>query len=101
MNFLKTAAAAAISIALLSGCNDNDVEYVNHTEVKVAAYNLSFDRATFADLVAEMALASSEQQTLVDAYLLDRDAMEPTDKTTAEKVIQIRNVAAIIQKNRP
>ncbi|ABZ77125.1 conserved hypothetical protein [Shewanella halifaxensis HAW-EB4] len=101
MKLLKTAAALAVSVALLTGCNDDDVKYVDHTEVKIATYNLSFDRNTFADLVAEMALTSAEQTALVSAYIEDREAMEPADKTTAEKVIQIRNVAAIIQKNRP
>jgi len=101
MKILKTAAALAVGVALLTGCNDDDVKYVDHTEVKIAAYNLSFDRATFADLVAEMAITSAEQKTLVDAYLADPDAMELVDKTTAEKIIQIRNVAAIIQKTRP
>ncbi|GIU04307.1 succinyl-CoA synthetase subunit alpha [Shewanella sp. c952] len=101
MKILKTAAALAVGVALLTGCNDDDVKYVDHTEVKIAAYNLSFYRAIFADLVAEMAITSAEQKTLVDAYLADRDAMDPADKTAAEKVIQIRNVAAIIQKTRP
>ncbi|QLE85341.1 endonuclease/exonuclease/phosphatase family protein [Shewanella sp. Scap07] len=102
MKLLKSAAALAVGLALLTGCNnDDDIKYVDHTEVKIAAYNLSFDRATFADLVAEMAIAADQQNILVAAYLEDRDAMEPADKATAEKVIQIRNVAAIIQKTRP
>ncbi|GIU49335.1 succinyl-CoA synthetase subunit alpha [Shewanella sairae] len=101
MKLLKTAAALAVGVALLTGCNDDDVKYVDHTEVKIATYNLSFDRNTFEDLVAEMALTSAQQTALVETYLEDRDAMAPADKTTAEKVIQIRNVAAIIQKTRP
>jgi len=90
--------ALVVSAALLAGCNDTD--YVQPTEVKIATYNLSFDRGTFEDLVAEMQVAPAKQKELVTAYLngtIDSDA----DKLTAEKVIQIRNVAAVIQKNRP
>lgn len=46
-----------------------------------------------------MQIEPAQQAALVTAYLDGSIAAE--DKTTAEKVIQIRNVAAIIQKNRP
>ncbi|PFG45452.1 endonuclease/exonuclease/phosphatase family protein [Vibrio sp. ES.051] len=100
MKMLKTPLALLIGAALLSGCDD-DTEYVTvaPSEVKIATYNLSFDRATFEDLVAEMQIEPAQQTTLVNSYL-DATIAE-NDKAIAEKVIQIRNVAAIIQKNRP
>ena len=100
MKYIKTPLALLVGAALLTGCND-DTEYVDvqPKEVKIATYNLSFDRSTFEDLVAEMQVEPAKQTELVTAYLDGTIADE--DKTMAEKVIQIRNVAAIIQKNRP
>ncbi|ELH4836769.1 endonuclease/exonuclease/phosphatase family protein [Vibrio harveyi] len=100
MKYIKTPLALLIGAGLLTGCND-DTEYVNvqPKEVKIATYNLSFDRYTFEALVAEMQVEPAKQTRLVTAYLDKSIAAE--DKAMAEKVIQIRNVAAIIQKNRP
>ena len=81
--------------ARFDGCRIKD----QVRDVKIATFNLSFDRKTFENLVAEMLIEPLEQDELVTAYLdgiLIGDA-----KITAEKVIQIRNVAAIIQKNQP
>ena len=84
---------------LLTKCDGMNVKTFEPKDVKIATFNLSFDRKTFENLVAEMLIEPVEQNELVKDYLngiLIEDA-----KTTAEKVIQIRNVAAIIQKNRP
>ncbi|MFA0284815.1 endonuclease/exonuclease/phosphatase family protein, partial [Vibrio sp. 10N.222.55.F12] len=62
-------------------------------------YNLSFDRKTFEALVAEMQIEPNAQAMLVSDYL--DNTISAADKETAAKVIQIRNVAAVIQKNRP
>ncbi|MGR5209437.1 endonuclease/exonuclease/phosphatase family protein [Vibrio rotiferianus] len=99
MKHFKTPLALLIGAALLTGCDDDDIKYVQPQDVKIATYNLSFDRSTFEDLVAEMQVEPVKQTELVTAYLDGTIADE--DKTMAEKVIQIRNVAAIIQKNRP
>lgn len=99
MKHFKTPLALLIGAALLTGCDDDDIKYVQPQDVKIATYNLSFDRSTFEDLVAEMQVEPAKQTELVTAYLDGTIADE--DKTIAEKVIQIRNVAAIIQKNRP
>ncbi|CAH1544230.1 Succinyl-CoA synthetase subunit alpha [Vibrio rotiferianus] len=99
MKHFKTPLALLIGAALLTGCDDDDIKYVQPQDVKIATYNLSFDRSTFEDLVAEMQVEPAKQTELVTAYLDGTIADE--DKTMAEKVIQIRNVAAIIQKNRP
>ncbi|SQH75791.1 conserved protein of unknown function, low identity with Succinyl-CoA synthetase subunit alpha [Shewanella benthica] len=105
MNFLKTAAAAAISIALLSGCNDetiinNPVEPTpDSTHVRFGTYNLSFDRSSFEQLAAEMALTAPEQDELMDKWF--DETLTEDELKVAEKVIQIRNVAAIIQTERP
>ncbi|NOH85780.1 endonuclease/exonuclease/phosphatase family protein [Vibrio sp. 03-59-1] len=108
MKLLKTTAALAITVALLAGCNDE--ETVNNylpdtpaptaTEVKIATYNLSFDRTTFELLVDEMMTKATDQQVLIDAWkagtLTDAD-----DISKALKIIQIRNIAATIQTERP
>ncbi|WP_112478986.1 endonuclease/exonuclease/phosphatase family protein [Vibrio variabilis] len=100
MKTIKTTLALLVGAVVLSGCNDSDKQAVAEpTQVKIATYNLSFDRATFADLVAEMQIAPETQQQLVTTYL--DGTIDDADKSRAEKVIQIRNVAAIIQKNRP
>lgn len=44
-----------------------------------------------------MQISPEAQTALVTAYL--DNTISDADKTTAEKVIQIRNVAAVIQKN--
>ncbi|KLV04618.1 succinyl-CoA synthetase subunit alpha [Photobacterium aquae] len=100
MKITKTSLALLVGAALLTGCND-DTEYVDvqAKEVKIATYNLSFDRKTFDALVAEMQVTPAQQTKLVAAYL--DGSISAEEKSTAEKVIQIRNVAAIIQKNRP
>ena len=67
--------------------------------LKIATYNLSFDRNTFAQLVTEMQVEPARQQTLVAAYLADK--IDQKDKKLAQNIIQIRNVAAVIQHNRP
>lgn len=101
MKSLKTSLALLIGSVLLSGCNTEDNVFIGQSsiDVKIATYNLSFDRATFEDLVAEMQVSPAEQAQLVTAYL-DK-SIAAADKSKAEKIIQIRNVAAIIQKNRP
>ncbi|WP_298942832.1 endonuclease/exonuclease/phosphatase family protein [uncultured Psychromonas sp.] len=98
MELLKTAAAAAISVALLAGCND-DSNTTTSTDVRVATYNLSFDRNSYEDLVEEMQITKAEQDALMTKWF----AGELTDEelATTEKVIQIKNVAAIIQTERP
>lgn len=100
MKTIKTTLALLVGAVVLSGCNESDKQTMAEpTQVKIATYNLSFDRATFADLVAEMQIAPETQQRLVTTYL--DGTIDDADKSQAEKVIQIRNVAAIIQKNRP
>ncbi len=105
MKLLKTAAAAAISMALLSGCNDdttiiNPVEPTpDATNVRFSTYNLSFDRSTFEELVKEMQITAPEQEVLMQGWF--DETLTDAELKVAEKVIQIRNVAAIIQTERP
>ena len=104
MNFLKTAAAAAISIALLSGCNDETTniyppEPTEPTTVRFATYNLSFDRSSFEELVTEMQIPALEQEALMTKWF--DDDLTDDERKVVEKIIQIRNVAAIIQTERP
>lgn len=93
MKVLKMGLVLALSVLALVGCKDG--------RVKMASFNLSFDRSTFEQLADEMQTPPGKQKKLVRAYMDDKDAMAPEDRTKAEKIIQIRNMAAIIQANRP
>ncbi|MGR5063948.1 endonuclease/exonuclease/phosphatase family protein [Photobacterium sp. DNB22_13_2] len=96
----KTFIAAAIALAALSGCNSSD-SVSTYTEARFATFNLSFDRASYEDLVAEMSLTREEQSELIKRYTSDDASLTEEEGETAEKVIQIRNVAEIIQRVRP
>lgn len=110
---LKTSLALAISTTLLFGCGDettnNYYPEVPQPEVpqptpvdskgRIAVFNLSFDRYTYEDLVAEMKLTKPEQDALIKGW--QDKTLSDEDNATALKVIQIRNVAAIIQTERP
>ncbi|MFA0001482.1 endonuclease/exonuclease/phosphatase family protein [Vibrio lentus] len=98
MKIIKPLITLSISSILLTGCG-SETEYIPQEQIKLATYNLSFDRNTFRDLVTEMQIEPNEQARLVTDYLNNR--LNGAEKEKASKVIQIRNVAAIIQKNRP
>lgn len=74
MKMLKTSLALAISTSLLFGCGDETTNNYypqeptvpSSTEAKIAVFNLSFDRYTYEDLVAEMKLTKPEQDALVE-----------------------------------
>ena len=113
MKMLKTSLALAISTTLLFGCGDettnNYYPEVPKPEVpqptpvdskgRIAVFNLSFDRYTYEDLVAEMKLTKPEQDALIKGW--QDKTLSDEDNATALKVIQIRNVAASIQTERP
>lgn len=100
MKLKKSFLALLTSVSLLTACHDDTTSMTTYpSNVKVAAFNLSFDRNTFEELVKEMQIPPAEQTNLVTQYLAG--SISEADKTTAAKVIQIRNTAAIIQQNRP
>ncbi|WP_144213557.1 endonuclease/exonuclease/phosphatase family protein [Shewanella donghaensis] len=105
MKVLKTAAAIAVSVALLTGCNDETNNYYPEeptpetTNVKIGTYNLSFDRSSYAALVEEMRITAADQDALMEKWF--SGTLTDDEKAVAEKIIQIRNVAAIIQTERP
>ncbi|PKG37656.1 endonuclease/exonuclease/phosphatase family protein [Psychromonas sp. Urea-02u-13] len=113
MTFLKTLTAVAISVALLAGCNNdsnvvkpiepaeptNPIEPPAATNVRFATYNLSFDRSSLQELTTEMQISATEQEALMSKWF--KGELTTDELKVAEKVIQIRNVAAIIQTERP
>jgi hypothetical protein len=113
MTFLKTLTAVAISVALLAGCNNDSnvvkpiepaepthpIEPPVATNVRFATYNLSFDRSSLQELTTEMQISATEQETLMSKWF--KGELTTDELKVAEKVIQIRNVAAIIQTERP
>lgn len=103
MKFFKTAVPLSLSLALLLGCQLQLSPGGSSLEdtVKIASFNTSFDRKWLGNLIDEMQLSHAKQQTLVDAYVLDKNNMSSSNREKAENIIKIRNVAAIIQINRP
>ncbi|MEF1341960.1 endonuclease/exonuclease/phosphatase family protein, partial [Vibrio rotiferianus] len=76
MKHFKTPLALLIGAALLTGCNDDTTNNYYPSEppataakeVKFAAFNLSFDRNTYEDLVEEMKLTVEEQDLLIQGW---------------------------------
>ena len=69
--------------------------------LRMATFNLSFDRNSFEELVEQMGIPHFTQESMVEQYRngdLDDDEVA---KKRAEQVIQIRNVAEIIQRVKP
>ena len=99
MEFLKTALAATISIALLTGCNDDSSSNTAPSNVRFATYNLSFDRSSYETLVTEMQISSTDQEVLMNKWFSGE--LTDEEREVVEKIIQIKNVAAIIQTERP
>ncbi|MFB2864305.1 endonuclease/exonuclease/phosphatase family protein [Aeromonas sp. MdU4] len=101
-NINKTLLAAAISLGMLAGCTsdtDNNEAKDPNSMVRFATFNLSFDRTAAGMLSGELALTRSAQDELL-ARLAD-GSLSGAEKTKALNVQQIRNVAEIIQRNRP
>ena len=67
--------------------------------LRVATFNLSFDRGDFEKLKKQMAYGRTQQQQMIDKWKADE--LSGDEKTEAENVIQIRNIAEIIQRTRP
>lgn len=98
MKFARNVIAASIALAALTGCNDND-SAKNYTEARFATYNLSFDRVSYKELVAEMTLSRQQQDNYLVAF--HQGVLDAAQQKTAKNIIQIRNVAETIQRTRP
>ncbi|GIU40389.1 endonuclease/exonuclease/phosphatase family protein [Shewanella colwelliana] len=61
MKLLKTAAAIAVSVALLAGCNSSDDNNTQSETVRFATYNISFDRTEAGKIYEELAAGESQQ----------------------------------------
>lgn len=107
MNVKKTllATVLASSAILLSGCNDDTTPAP--MDVKFASFNVSFavdgDAAeNYQRWLDYFSTTPEEQDSLIAAWKQDvANGTESADHLKAERVIQMRNIAAIIQKNRP
>ncbi|MGL5732851.1 MAG: endonuclease/exonuclease/phosphatase family protein [Metamycoplasmataceae bacterium] len=91
--------------ASCSSSTDDKVEETIEKDVKVAAFNISFatdgdSNETYQRWFDYMSINRAEQDRLVKK-IKDGVEMEPAEKVLAERVVQVRNIAAIIQKNRP
>lgn len=109
----KTLLSALLSSFFLLGCNSDDTVTVPEPTpvqgVKFAQFNLAFaidndPTENYQRWVGYMALTVAEQNALIDAWKLDVESGSVANEEQhllAERVIQIRNIAAIIQQNRP
>ncbi|MCW8328680.1 endonuclease/exonuclease/phosphatase family protein [Photobacterium sp. SDRW27] len=101
MKFARSVIAASIALAALTGCNSDNSTTETYTEARFATYNLSFDRDTYEDLVFEMSMTRDDQTALINRYKNNDESLTEAKKATAQKIIQIRNVAETIQRTRP
>ncbi|MDO6541074.1 endonuclease/exonuclease/phosphatase family protein [Photobacterium sanguinicancri] len=99
--FLKRSLiAASITLAALTGCNSNNAN-PEYSAARFATYNLSFDRATYEILANEMSMSRTEQSNLINMFHQSPEKLTEDQKTTAKRIIQIRNVTETIQRVRP
>ncbi|MGL5774586.1 MAG: endonuclease/exonuclease/phosphatase family protein, partial [Aeromonas veronii] len=85
-NINKTLLAAAISLGMLAGC-DNDSKAADPM-VRFATFNLSFDRTAAGMLTGELALTRTEQDALLAR--LAEGSLSGATETTAKRIQQIR-----------
>ncbi|MDG6882615.1 3-phytase (myo-inositol-hexaphosphate 3-phosphohydrolase) [Phocoenobacter uteri] len=69
--------------------------------VRVATFNVSFDRNSPETLENELLLNRAEQDMLLKRLAQNDPALTKEEKATAQHVQQIRNVAEIVQRVRP
>ncbi|MGL5617576.1 MAG: endonuclease/exonuclease/phosphatase family protein [Metamycoplasmataceae bacterium] len=94
-----------VVVASCSSSTDNKVEEVVEKDIKVATFNISFatdgdSNETYKRWFDYLSINRMEQDRLVKK-IKDGIEMEPTERVLAERVVQVRNIAAIIQKNKP
>lgn len=104
----KSLLAVALSALLLTGCNSESVSITPEVtpvtqQVKFAQFNLSFaldgdSTENYERWVTYMSYTPEQQQEIIDNQVTEgSDPFIPL----YQRIAQIRNVAAIIQKNRP
>ncbi|PSU24285.1 succinyl-CoA synthetase subunit alpha [Photobacterium kishitanii] len=107
MKMNKTLLATLLAASfIMTGCNDNQntIQPTPVSEVKFAQFNaaLAVDNdptETYQRWVEYMTIPVAKQNELIAAW--KNDTANEADHLLAERIIQIRNIAAIIQKNRP
>ena len=100
----KALLAALFSVLTVTGLNAQDEPPSAVAEVTFASFNVSFAHdgdptENFEQWVMFMNLSRAQQDNLLDTWRLGD--LEGAELKLAERVIQIRNIAAIIQKQRP
>lgn len=105
--FLGATVIPLIGTTIVSCSNDKE----NQKEAKLATFNVSF--ATDNDPTENyerwkefFSYTNEEQNKIIDKWKITQGKVEPNkltidEKKLAERIIQIRNIAAIIQHNRP
>ncbi|WP_262695962.1 endonuclease/exonuclease/phosphatase family protein [Kordiimonas aquimaris] len=100
----KKLLAGLVTALIVTSCEQSDDMPLAPSEVTFASFNVSFahdnDTAeTFAQWVMFMKLSVERQEELLEVWRTGN--LEGSELKLAERVIQIRNIAAIIQKQRP
>lgn len=103
---LASMISALVATLMMAGCDNasNSVAAPTPQDVTFASFNVSFahDRdvtENFEQWITFMNLPVERQNALLNAWRAGD--LEGDDLKLAERIIQIRNIAAIIQKNRP
>ncbi len=103
MKLLKTLLVSSLPLISL-GTNALEPQFKNVTSgdtIRVATFNLSFDRTAPDMLEKELLLNRAEQDLLIDRLENEDPTLSKEEKTTALHIKQIRNVAEIVQRVRP
>ena len=115
-HIISLGAISVLPIIAISSCSTGDPKPpTNSVEAKIATFNISFatdndDTENYQRWVDFMSIEKTTQDPLIDKYKQSKEtpkqgkatvSLTPEEIVLAERIIQIRNVAAIIQKNRP
>ena len=111
-HIISLGAISVLPIIGISSCSTSEPTppTTSDVEMKVATFNISFatdndDTENYQRWVDFMSVDKTTQDPLIAKYKQSKDtptlSLAPEEIVLAERIIQIRNIAAIIQKNRP
>ncbi len=115
-HIISLGAISVLPIIAISSCSTGEPKPpTSSVEAKIATFNISFatdndDTENYQRWVDFMSIEKTTQDPLIDKYKQSKETpkqgkatinLTPEEIVLAERIIQIRNVAAIIQKNRP
>ncbi len=103
MKILKNVLVSSLPIISL-GVNALEPQFkeVNSGDtIRIATFNLSFDRYSAEELENELLLDRAKQDVLLQRLVQNDSTLTKEEKVKAQHIQQIRNVAEIVQRVRP